>query len=355
MSVIFQGKAPGIPGGLLTATLTAGDRKYTLFQDLAIDPDGTFRIEIADEALKPALDSLAAATGGAAVALDARRGDDVQQRALPATAIVQGVARQPKAVNFGVLDFVAKPAAAEAAELERLRTAVGDRDKLVEKHVAGLAALTTERDNLKAQIASVTTESSKLKDQLAVRNTEVTRLNRSLAEKNQRIKALEDAAAATAAAAATPRPIPLASVIGSLAEQAASIDKADAPGGRWQLSDLRVTLKALVDEDGAKVRFPKPGEPAASSAHLSAFEFSLRPGRGAASRNQVKTPDVTGYTSLMAVRKVEEAGLKTAISYEAVADEEGKPKRAGLVVQQRPPAATLVEPGATVELLVGKA
>jgi hypothetical protein len=355
MSTTFQGKAPGFTGASLAATVIAGDRKLPLFRDIAIGADGAFRAEVADDVVKPALDALAA-TASATVLLEARRAADVRQRSLPARSL-QAPARLPRVYDLGSLEFPktddipSRPEPADVPEVERLRTALTERDRLIESHTAALGTITAERDELKAQVDLVTGQSNDLKARLAARDTEVVRLNTALSDKDRKIKTLQDSLAAAAAPAPA---VPLSTVLEGLRSQVETAATSDVPGNRWQLSDVRMSLKMLFEDDGTKVRLPKAGEAIGRGAHISALDFALRPGRGPA-RNQLKAPDVTGYTSLVAARKLQEAGFTVETSYETVVDEPGKPKRAGLVVGQRPAAGTLVEPGTSVEILIGKA
>jgi hypothetical protein len=184
--------------------------------------------------------------------------------------------------------------------------------------------------------------------QLAAASAQAAQLQALVAERDKRIAALEQTAAAGA------NKVEVGSLISSIGEQvnASAVQVSEQVGGRFQVSDVRLSLKVLLDEQGKAVSFPKASE---SAPLLSTIDVGLRSGPPPRAGNAlVRVPSLLGYTALLAERKLRALGLRLESSYQTVTQREGEPSRVGQVVEQRPTAGARVAPGSTVELLLGK-
>jgi hypothetical protein len=142
-------------------------------------------------------------------------------------------------------------------------------------------------------------------------------------------------------------------LFGSTARQLATA--AATTQSQFAIASATVTLKGVpsATEDAISLEFPT-AEVAASGVGLSEVSFSMKPqGAGAAVPLPPAgpvTPDLTGYTRDLAIRKAAAAGFITEVSNELVSDAASS----GTVIRHLPPAGTALALGSLIRLYVGK-
>ncbi|ASJ71982.1 LamG-like jellyroll fold domain-containing protein [Granulosicoccus antarcticus] len=125
-------------------------------------------------------------------------------------------------------------------------------------------------------------------------------------------------------------------------------------GGVYRLRDVTMDLRVIPAAGGETVIIPDRKELVDLSggelSHLR-LDFSSTD-IGQAEPVLVKVPDVSGYTQVLARRKLSEVGLLTEVMLEALSED--RKSQARRVVDQLPQAGTDVSPQSTVTIFVGR-
>lgn len=132
-------------------------------------------------------------------------------------------------------------------------------------------------------------------------------------------------------------------------------DRLGTSGSAYRLGDVQVEMKVLLSPDSKRARLPglsdlTEADPGGFTVLTVDFE---RPTTVTAT-DQPVVPDVRGYTSQMAVRRLQSVGLRSRTVAQYVPADRAAADH-GRVLQQRPGPGQQLAVGTEVELFVGRA
>lgn len=149
--------------------------------------------------------------------------------------------------------------------------------------------------------------------------------------------------------------VPLRVLLDSSTQQLATVvTSAD----RLKLTGATVTVRGLPSGSGSDFSLSFPEVELAKNVNgLSELSFALRPDIARQPPTPTEPepttvlPDLAGYTRDLALRKLAAAGHAVTVASEVVTE----PRAVGRVVRQTPPAGHALDPGAPVQIFIGKA
>lgn len=238
-----------------------------------------------------------------------------------------------------------KPTTAREKELHKQTTKLGTRVQQKESEIDSLKA---QQSQAAATIRKLRKENYDLKEERRRWQEEKARLEEESEQLRDVEKQLEQQREKDGA-------VSLALFIKNTKSQIETARKTLGEGS-YRLGQVSLELQMLPAPDGGSAIFPQKDDLKDVQGALSKMTLNFDEERPpeAASKQEIRVPDLEEQTETLARRNLAAAGLLVETQFQAITGQEAGIDMQGRVVSQLPTAGEIVEPNSTVLIFIGK-